>query len=172
MTEPRDPNQLLTVDGFLREKGLTDEQIEDIRDEFEERVRRLYVEAYGHEPATILVDQDGKPVDPAVLDQVTFVVTEDDGTPIGMVDMDQVHTEGTRFAFALAACCDSPAQMDRLQAETLTRIGAKAFGYTAAAALRVLAEHVLSPALNVATAAGHDLRPGIRAIARGEEPPQ
>lgn len=100
----------------------------------------------------------------------TYLIVGDDGEPLGMVDMEQIADDGTRLAFAMAAVCDDPAALDRIQAETLTRVGAGAFGYVAANALRTVVEHVLSPALDVAQAHGTDLRDGLRKIAAGETP--
>lgn len=100
----------------------------------------------------------------------TYLIVDDHGSPIGMADMDQITTDGTKLAFALAACCDDPAAMDRVQAQTLARVGTGTFGYVAACAVRILAAEILSPTLDVAAAHGSDLRAGIRRIAAGEEP--
>jgi len=101
-----------------------------------------------------------------------FLLTEDDGEPLGVIDMDLVHDAGTRLAFRLAASCGDPAALDRILAETLTAVGSKGFGYVAASALRVLAEHVLDPSLTAGEAAGVHLRAGLTALADGRDPMQ
>lgn len=100
----------------------------------------------------------------------TYLVVTDSGEPVGVFDRQRIEDEGCRFAFALAAVCDDPAALDRVQAETLARVGTESFGYVAANALRVVVEDILSPALEVAEAHGTDLRPGIRAVAEGRDP--
>jgi hypothetical protein len=100
----------------------------------------------------------------------TYLLVGDRGEPLGMIDMGRVTDLGTALAFELAAVCDDPAAMHRVQAAMLAHVGVRTFGYVAACALRQLAEHILSPSLDVATAHGTDLRPGIRAIADGREP--
>lgn len=100
----------------------------------------------------------------------THLVVDDNGLPVGIFDADQITDEGTRFAFALAAVCDDPDALQRVQAETLARVGTASFGYVAASALGVMTEHILSPSFEVAEAHGTDLRSGMRAIASGRNP--
>lgn len=99
-----------------------------------------------------------------------YLILDDDGVPTGIINMDQVHTEGTRFAFALAAVCDDPTAMGAVQDDTLARLGVDMFSYVAACAVRVMAEHILSPAFDVAKVYDTDLRAGMAAIAAGETP--
>lgn len=103
-------------------------------------------------------------------DNSTHLVVDDNGLPIGIFDADMITDEGTRFAFALAAACDEPDAVQRIQAETLARVGTASFGYVAASALSVMVEHILSPSFDVAQAHGTDLRAGMRAIAEGRSP--
>jgi hypothetical protein len=100
----------------------------------------------------------------------TYLVVSDSGEPIGLFDRQRIEDEGCRFAFALAAACGHPAELDRVQAETLARVGTESFGYIAANALRVVVEHILSPVLDVAEAHGTDLRASIRAVAESRDP--
>ncbi|MEV5691135.1 hypothetical protein [Micromonospora globbae] len=100
----------------------------------------------------------------------TFLIQDDDGKPVGLLDMTAITDEGTRLAFAFAAHCDDPAALDRIQTETLARVGVAAFGYVCANALRTITEHVLNPSFAVAAAHGTDLRTGMRAIAEGRQP--
>lgn len=99
-----------------------------------------------------------------------YVLVGDQGEPVAMIDMEKITDEGTKLAFALAAHSNDPAEMDRVQVETLTRVGTEAFGYVAACALRTMAEHILSPSFGVAEAHGTDLRAGMKAIAEGRDP--
>ncbi|MBB5785988.1 hypothetical protein [Jiangella mangrovi] len=100
----------------------------------------------------------------------TYFVVSDDNEPIGIFNLDQVETEATRYAHALAAASDDPAALDRINAETLARVGVDSIGYVCASALRIVVEHILSPVLDVAAAHGTDLREGLRAIADGRDP--
>jgi hypothetical protein len=100
----------------------------------------------------------------------THLVVDDHGLPVGIFNADQISDEGTRFAFALAAVCDDPDAIQRVQAETLARVGTPSFGYVAACALSVVVEHILSPSFAVAEAHGTDLRAGMRAISEGRNP--
>lgn len=100
----------------------------------------------------------------------TYLIVGDNGEPLGVADIDQITTVGTELAFAMAAHCDDAAQLDRIVADYLARVGTASFGYVAACALRIMAEQILSPSLDVVATAGHDLRPGIRAIAEGRQP--
>ena len=87
-----------------------------------------------------------------------------------MFNVDQIEAAGVKYAYALAAVCDDPAALDRVNAETLARVGVESIGYVCASALRVMTEHILSPCLDVAAAHGTDLRGGLRAIADGRDP--
>jgi hypothetical protein len=100
----------------------------------------------------------------------TYMIVDGNGEPLGMLDLDAIHEEGTKFAFALAAVCNDPDALDRLQYETLRRVGVASFHYIVANALRVMAQHILSPSFDVARAHGTDLRAGMRAIAEGRQP--
>lgn len=99
-----------------------------------------------------------------------YMIVGDNGEPIGMADMDMLTTEGTQFAFALAAVCNDEQAVARLQAETLTRVGVESFGYVLANALGVMTTEILAPTFEVTRAMGHDLQEGMRRIAAGEKP--
>lgn len=104
------------------------------------------------------------------MDNDIYMIVGDDGEPLGMVDMDEIQTEGTRLAFAMAAVSNDPDALDRVQAAFLDRVGVASFHYVVASALRVMTEHILSPSFDVAMAYGTDLREGMRKIAAGEDP--
>lgn len=98
-----------------------------------------------------------------------FIITDDDGTPTAAVDMDLVTDLGTKLAFRLAAERDRNTRQT-IAAEVLAEIGDGGFGYVCACAMQVLASEILHPALDVAAAAGADVRPGLEAIAEGRDP--
>jgi hypothetical protein len=99
-----------------------------------------------------------------------YLVTAADGTPIGFFDKDLIELEGASLAANLAAYCDDPDRIQAICAQSLALVGPEQYGYVAANALTLLAREFLSPALDVSAAAGTDLRPGLRAIANGEDP--
>ena len=102
----------------------------------------------------------------------TFLVTDDDGTPSALVDVDTIHAAGTRLALDLAAAANNPDELDRITTGYLARHGVDAFGYVVAAALRSLVRDVLDPVLTVTDALHtqglltHDLRAGLADAAR------
>lgn len=98
---------------------------------------------------------------------MTFLLTDDGGRPLGMVDPEQILAEATLLAYQLASFSDDPEELDRIAAETLTRVGSESYGYLAAAALRMLTQHILEPVLEVTDrlrevgVLHHDLRDGL-----------
>ncbi len=99
----------------------------------------------------------------------SYIVTDDDGLPIAVMDPEIIGDHGTRLAFRLAATTD-PDDRKAIAAEVLAEVGPDAFGYVAANALQVIAGEILHPVLDCADAAGVHLRPGIAAIAEGRDP--
>jgi hypothetical protein len=99
-----------------------------------------------------------------------YFVTDDNGQPIGVFDVDVITTEGTKLAFAMAAVCDDKDALLRVQQDTLNRVGPDSFGYIVGNALAVMAEYILGPTFKVTRAYGNDLQAGMAAIARGEQP--
>ena len=73
------------------------------------------------------------------------------------------------LAYRMAAYCDDPAELDRVATDAATALGPDGFGYVAAAALRILAEHILEPTLQVTDALGVDLWPGLESGLRNAE---
>lgn len=84
-----------------------------------------------------------------------LLVVDDDGMPKAFVSVDTIQNQATRFAFDLAEVCHDPAALDAVNARHLAEAGVDAFGYVAAAALRIVVHHVLEPTLQV-TDALHD----------------
>lgn len=99
-----------------------------------------------------------------------FLVMSEQGEPIGVFNPQQIIDEGTKFAFDLAAVCDSPILVKQVQQKTLERVGSEMFGYVCANALDVMTEHILAPSFELAKAYGTDLQAGMAAIAKGEHP--
>lgn len=97
-----------------------------------------------------------------------LLLVGENGEPLGTVSPREILDEGSRLAFGLAAVCDDKTAMQRLLGETLRRVGTANIGYVSAAALSVMAEHILAGAFAVTKAYGTDLQAGI---ARGETPP-
>lgn len=79
----------------------------------------------------------------------TYLLTGDDGAPIGMIDVDLIQAEGTALSYAMAAAAGDLEQLDAITAATLQRVGTDAFGYIVAVAARQLAEGVVAPLLEV-----------------------
>lgn len=102
----------------------------------------------------------------------TYLVTDDNGTPTGFLDHDQITSHATRLAHDVAETSHDPALLNDIMAAHLTEAGASAFGYVASAALRILVEHILNPVLDVTDALhqhghlAHDLRAGLADAAR------
>ncbi|QAY62902.1 hypothetical protein ET495_06190 [Xylanimonas allomyrinae] len=103
-----------------------------------------------------------------------LLVTDTAGLPIAFVDVDTVQSQAIRLAYDMAEACHDPDALDTVAARHLTEAGTDAFGYVAAAALRMLARHVLDPVLDVTDALHdhgrgplqHDLRAGLADAAR------
>lgn len=96
------------------------------------------------------------------------IVVSDDGSPMGVLNIDIVQAEGTALSYSLAAAAGDPADVQDIAAKTLMRVGQAEFGYIAAVAARQLAEGVIGPLLEVIdtvkAATGlpaHDLRAGL-----------
>lgn len=102
----------------------------------------------------------------------TYLVSDEDGEPLGVFDIDQVQAQATRLAFDMAEACGDRAKLEAVTARHLTEAGTSGFGYVAAAALSILARQVLDPVLQVTDALhagghlGHDMRAGLADAAR------
>lgn len=103
-------------------------------------------------------------------DNPLYVVTDDNGQPIGVFDVDVITTEGTKLAFAMAAVCDDKDALLQVQQDLLNRVGPDSFGYIVGNALAVMAEHILAPTFAVTRAYGTDVQAGMAAIANGKDP--
>lgn len=100
----------------------------------------------------------------------TYFLVDDDGSPLGVIDRDQIDQDGTALAFGLAAIAGDEPAVDKLLAETLERVGASAFGYVCANALHTMTVAVVSGLTDVAEVASPGIRQGLIAFAEGRDP--
>lgn len=92
-----------------------------------------------------------------------FMVVGDAGEPLGFVDRDRIDRAATIFMLALAANSDDSEALPAIATETLQREGPEGFGYVAAAAVKLMAENVVEPLLQVTDqTCSHDMRGGLR----------
>lgn len=89
----------------------------------------------------------------------TYLLTDDDGSPVAAIDLDMVSANSTRLAYALCAVSGDDAAINRVAAEWVQRLDT-AYGYTAAAALTATVRMVVEPLLMVLDRAlpQHDFR--------------
>lgn len=113
------------------------------------------------EDQTTVTDTEKNPV---------YLVTDEQGSPLGVFDADEITTEGTRLAFAMAAVCDDEQELLRVQEETLTRVGSSAYGYVCANAIATMAQCILAPTFEITREYGWNVQRAMAAIARGEDP--
>ncbi|MFJ1510910.1 hypothetical protein [Cellulosimicrobium funkei] len=96
-----------------------------------------------------------------------YVLTDENGIPTGVLDVDRIQAQATRLAYDMAVYSDDPTMLEQVSTQHLAEAGTEAFGYVAASALRILAEHILEPVLMVTDrlhkvgALHHDLRAGL-----------
>lgn len=100
---------------------------------------------------------------------MTHIIVDDFGLPTAVADMGQIERDATLLAYRMAARCENPLAMNELACSEVVRIGEDGFGYVAAAALRILAEHILAPTLEVSRQLGVDLTPGLYAALQNAE---
>lgn len=100
-----------------------------------------------------------------------YLVTNSDGAPSAFVDLDQIQAQATRLAFDMAEAVDDEAELTRIAERHLAEVGPDAFGYVSAAAVRIFAEHILSPVLEVCDVLhengllAHNVRDGLAGAA-------
>ncbi|AZI58384.1 hypothetical protein EH165_09770 [Nakamurella antarctica] len=99
-----------------------------------------------------------------------YMLVDDDGAPLGMVDPEAISTAGARLAFEFANACDDQDALNQITARYITEAGPAGFGYVATAALSIITTVVLSGVLAVTDALGTDMRTGIKALAEGRDP--
>lgn len=100
----------------------------------------------------------------------TYLITDESGMPTAMVQPNLISDAGTRLAFRLAAAAGDRAAVNEVMVKTLARSGPDQFGYLCCNALNALTNDVLGPTLDVAEAAGVQLREGLARLAEGLDP--
>lgn len=78
-----------------------------------------------------------------------FMVVGDDGVPRGIVELADLQANATRLMYEMAAAAGNDAELDRIGMEWTTRLDPDDFGYTAAAALSLMARNIVAPMLEV-----------------------
>ncbi|WP_145227710.1 hypothetical protein [Rudaeicoccus suwonensis] len=95
------------------------------------------------------------------------ILTDDEGAPLGTIDVAEIDRRATLLAYRLATCSNDHDQVDDALAAELGQVGSEMFGFVAASALRMVVTSVLDPVLEVTdrlTEAGYlraDLRAGL-----------
>ena len=93
------------------------------------------------------------------------LLVDDEGKPLGMVDLDAVHDDGERLAYRLAAAADDERRVELLIAATVRAYGPRAAGPVFAAALRTLTTDVTAGLLDVTDEIGVPARAKLTAMA-------
>ncbi|MEZ5151677.1 hypothetical protein [Rhodococcus zopfii] len=75
------------------------------------------------------------------------MLVDDDGHPLGMMNIDRVQSDSIEMAYEMAMHCGDEDALDALSAKWLDRVGVDAFGYVAAGALRMMTHNILDPVL-------------------------
>ncbi|SDY27394.1 hypothetical protein SAMN05661080_02909 [Modestobacter sp. DSM 44400] len=88
----------------------------------------------------------------------TYLLTDDQGEPVGVADLDEINARGDRLAFALAAASNRPQEIERLLDEEIAAVGVREVRYVVAAALGTVVQDILEPLVMVAESAGVPIR--------------
>lgn len=88
----------------------------------------------------------------------TYMLTDDQGGPVGVVSLDAINARAEKLAYTLAAVSNRPQEIERLTTELLEEVGPREFGYIAAGALGIVVQDILEPLIEVAEAHGHPIR--------------
>lgn len=104
-------------------------------------------------------------------DDQVFMLTDEDGGPLGMVSLSEVNARADRLAFALAAVCDEPRRIAQLITAARAAGGTREFEYVAAAALGTVIEDIVRPLVVAAEGAGYPLRECLARVAETSAPP-
>ena len=93
------------------------------------------------------------------------VITDDNGQPSGIVDVDQLQGDATKFMYDLAEQAGDDDALDKVVERWHSTRDPDEFGYLCAATLSLLVRCVLAPILDATDTAGIDLRTGLREAA-------
>ncbi|WP_138843650.1 hypothetical protein [Rhodococcus pyridinivorans] len=81
--------------------------------------------------------------------QPRVTVVDDSGILTAVMDVDIIQAAATRLMYDFAARSGDSGALESLSVQYISELGADAFGYVAAAALKLLATCVLEPILQV-----------------------
>lgn len=100
-----------------------------------------------------------------------FVLVDDDGNPVGVVDGAQLGRDATKFAFELASVAGDDAAMQAVAERWAGHAGTpRAYGYLCAAALASMGKSVLPALLDIAEVAGvSEMRAKLAEVAHADE---
>jgi hypothetical protein len=102
-------------------------------------------------------------------DDRVLLVHNGQGQPIGVFNLDDITSDGARYAYQLAAIADDPDAVGRLHRETLQRVGHQEYGYLAAAALNFMTIALLDGAFEAFRQLGFDPKVVLQQIVTAEE---
>ncbi|MFD4368978.1 hypothetical protein [Rhodococcus sp. NPDC058521] len=77
------------------------------------------------------------------------LIVDDNGSPIAMMNIDQVQMQAIQLGNEMAAACHDHDALDALSEKWINRVGVDAFGCVAAGALRHVVADILDPSLHV-----------------------
>ncbi|MGW6659368.1 hypothetical protein [Rhodococcus sp. NPDC055024] len=94
------------------------------------------------------------------------MIVDDDGMPSAVIDMDMVTNAAVRLMYDMAANSGDEGALSKVSAQYLDEVGTELFGYTCAAALKMMTANILEPTLETCDRAGIHLRQGLSDAAR------
>lgn len=77
------------------------------------------------------------------------MVSNDDGTPRGVVDFEKIQSDATLMMAEYAAAAGDDAAINALTIEWVESLDPDSMGYTTAAAIPLLARNIIAPMLDV-----------------------
>lgn len=86
------------------------------------------------------------------------MLIDDNGEPIGVMDLDRMQSDAIELAYEMAMYCDDETTLDTISEKWLNRVGVDAFGYVAAGALRMMTHYILDPTLQTVDKLAPQLR--------------
>lgn len=101
-------------------------------------------------------------------DDENVILTDQDGIPTSVLDVERLRADARRLAYSLTAHCDDEQAITNLMNAALAEWGQPAMGMLCAGALRVMATDVVSGLLDITDALGAEVRAKLAALA-GED---
>lgn len=95
-----------------------------------------------------------------------YMLTDEQGDPLGMVSLAAVNTRGEALAHELAAVSNRPRQIEAIVGQLIADVGPREAGYVFAAAVGAVVQDILDPLIEVAEALGHPIRARLAEVAR------